>query len=680
MLNIEALFATVRRDGIQVAEVYGVQRQRMKTDQGNALLDCFSGGGCQCLFWRGFQAASGDFFFPAGYRVTTAGAGGWLLLSSSAAHPDYWVPRLPVLRRLDENGRILQEEGCTIASFESGQDGIRIRLDYRPGQALDAILWRFSPSASSLTAQLRSVDEAERSPTFLWGSHGVYRQPSDLYNQLIHGAVFDLRFSWPRRRRAYSENEAHALHLTLRNKELETGKELYRHLRDQILIATLARQGEDGSWRHGIWVDDMECHYRLHCSAMHMLMDCHDERPDPVLLGALARAARYVADQAATVMGETWFLHDSLEKSDAIEGANPSPAHPCTNPQKTSNNRLVLNTHLDTILALHRYQAMARCGDFDDGIASARRLLRTLLAMRPAEPLYRALFRALYLTLLPFRRASALPAPIRALKRAARNYLVPLLPAVKCRLPRLVMPGGYIDRALTAKGLAHSYHAINLMDLARYRQRFPEDRFVDQVIDGAVEFADHYDLIEYWSEQSGAVYAIGFWIEALYRLCLCDPSRELRQRMATALLVASDKGLGMPPSLGGRNCEIVAVRDQTPRAATIDERLWVINLGTRDRWDVLILNPTDRARSPQLRTATPAGVTWIPGWEPAKPAGEPPALPPRHWVGGSRDGSPRETRQTREPEGAGTTNVAAAARAGSARELPAPPAHRDDTP
>jgi hypothetical protein len=580
------------------------------------------------------RTPAGGFLFPAAHRVITAEAGGWVLASSAGWQPNYWVPRLPVLRRIDEQGRILQEQACNIGSFEADADAIRIQVEHPEGLALDVVLWRFPPDAQDLSAELTRVDEAERSPVFLWGSHGVYRRPGDLYNHLIQGSVFDLRFSWPAKRRAYSENEAHALHLALRNKELETGKGLYRCLRHQVLLSVLDRQEADGAWRQGIWVEDMECHYRLHCSALHLLMDAYEERPDAALLDSLRHGAEFVAAQATEVMGETWFLHDSLEQSGSNDAVNPSPAYPCTNPGKTANNRLVLNTHVDTIVALHRYRTITRSGSFDKQIASARRLLHRLMELRPAEPLYQALFSAIYLVLLPTRRARALPSPIRALKRAARSYLVPFLPAVKCRFPRLVMPGGYIDRALSAKGLAHRYHGINLMDLARYRERFPEDRFVDDVIAGAIDFADHCDLIESWVEQPGSAYAVGFWIEALYRLCLCDPSAALRQRMGTALLAAAASGLGMPPSLGGRNCEALPPGDQVSRPGTADGLLWVVNLGARERWEVLILNPTDRPRSPRLGTTTPRGVIWTPGWGPDQPVGEePPSLPPYSWVG-----------------------------------------------
>jgi hypothetical protein len=266
---------------------------------------------------------------------------------------------------------------------------------------------------------------------------------------------------------------------------------------------------------------------------------------------------------------------------------------------------------------------IAAAGELDDRIASARRALRRVLDLRPADTLYRLVFGAVYLTLLPTERAKALPLPKRALKRLARQRLVPLLPALKCRYPRLVMPGGYIDRALSLDGLAHAYLGIHLMDLARYRRCFPGETAIEQAIEGMRAFAKEWDLLATWAETPHAQYGIGYWVEALYQLALLDDRPELRRDLAETAIFSERCGLGLPPSMAGTNLEMIALEDQRPCPVPSDPRLRTVNLARGGREEYLVINPEQEA-VPFAVPHCPGGLRWqVAG---AEPSLEPPDL------------------------------------------------------
>lgn len=631
MIDLAALLDAVLRDGEPVCATARGERRRLTVEGGEALVDHFGDGSCACLSLR-LRGAAGPLRIPGNHRVTGVDAGGWLLVPQGDGLPGWWLPALPRERRLDDQGRILAESEARIRGFGAGPEGLEADLEHPDGQAIDLVLWRLAGEPQGPLADLTGLPQSERAPVFLWGSHGSWRVPADLYRHLVHGSVFDLRFSWPHKRRAYSENEAHALHLALRNRELATGKGIYRLLREQVLLAVLARQEPDGAWRQGIWTADMECHFRLHCSAMHLLMDCLCEGPDENLRDALGRAAAFIARQGTTYLGETWFLHDSLEQDEETSRREMPGWHRCTTEGKDPGNTLVLNTHIDTLIALHRYGQLTGDAAFDEQVQSARRLLVRLLDKRPAEWLYRPLLSALYLTVLPHERAATLPLPLRAVKRLAREHLTPVLTRVKCRWPRLVMPGGFVDRALSLERFAHPYHAINLMDLVRFAEVFPGERRVKETIEDALGFAARQGLLTYWSEQTQPRYAVGFWAEALYRLCLTDGAWRYRVELAEALLTAAGCGLGMPPSLAGRNCEAILPERQMGSPQTGDGRLWVVNLSAGAHWEALVINPQSEDIDAELAGEHPHGPVWTPSWAPEEETARAPTLPPGTWA------------------------------------------------
>lgn len=585
----------------------GANRTAWQTESGvEVLLDRIDD--VECAFVRAPAGAAGAlrYVLPGGGRIEACAAGGWLIRSADPGA--WWVPVAPRLRRLNATGHILDEHDSEIGGLGLSPAELSVTLTAPPDHVVDWLVWRFNTDED--VAALESLVSLESQGYFSWGSHTCYRRPADLYTQLIHGHIYERRNAWPFNRKICSENDAHALFVTLVGLRRATGKRLYKLLADQVLLSTLARQSPDGGWRHGEWTEDMEAHYRLNTSALHLLMDAWSESRDPAIGAAMRRASGFLAQQRDSVAGGTWFLHDELEHDAKHLDKGPFRWLKSRAFGKSVSNMLVLNTQLDITVALDRYHEITGDATQAPHVNSALQATRAVLAARPAEWLYRPLFAAIRLTLLPTDQAAALSLPLRALKRIAWKYLIPLLPDIKVRFPRLVMPGGYVDRELCVRTWAHHYLTINLMDLTRHQRRFP-DVATDRIIHEALAFAVGSGIALRWKELKYEKYALGFWAEALYHVCRLYPDNlDYRRLLADAMLHLADLGLGLPPSLLGANAEAVPPDRQVPCPLTTAPALLVANLGEVARPEWLLVNSGGDTCKPGWIEA-PGGISWI---------------------------------------------------------------------
>jgi hypothetical protein len=220
---------------------------------------------------------------------------------------------------------------------------------------------------------------------------------------------------------------------------------------------------------------------------------------------------------------------------------------------------------------------------------------------------------------------------LRAIKRLTRDYVIPQLHRVKRRFPRIVMPGGLIERHLSRLHFGVNYHSVNLMDLARLRRRFPGEDF-GAVIDGAVKAVTETTLQEYWIE-SKQRQALGYWVEAAYHLATLDPELSCRRHLAEAILTALDAGLGLPPSLLGAHPEIVKPAQRLLCPSPRDARIRVANLSCGGRPEILAVNPTHAAIELAWETNPEIELTWVSADNRTFSAADLPlSVPPRGWL------------------------------------------------
>ncbi len=596
-------------------------------------LDRFLDADASCCFVRLPPSGSrtARFVVESGYALVSCLSGGWWLKPGEATLPTYWIPRRPVSRAMDAQGRTLSEEPTVLSAFQPKGSATTIDLATRNSSPVECVIWRLGPGASAIVDELQQPLVLERQPVFMLASHTALRSPGDVYVYLLHGHVYENRFDQRRKRKICSELEAYSLYLALHGLETATGKTLYRLLKRQIVFSVVARQQQDGGWYHGEWTDFMESHYRFHNAAMLLLETALEEAPNRVIADALGKAASVLSRCTDRTDIGLWFFHDSLEHS--VEMTEKSGIHwiPSRVLGKSPATKMILNSHVDAIVTLDRYREVAGDDQFSEQVASALGATRKLLALRPAEWLYRVLYRAVGLTLLPQPEAERLPLLLRAVKRLTRNYVIPQLHRVKRKFPRMVMPGGLIERHLSRLHFGVNYHSVNVMDLARLWRRFPSDDLWS-VIDGGVEAVTKTALLRYWVEV-GQRQALGYWVEALYHVCTLNPDVAYRRHLAEAMLSALDAGLGLPPSLLGTHPEIVKPEQRPACPSPTDDRLRVANLSWEARREILVVNPTSVAIELVWEREPSADLTWTSsGGAPASAAASRSSVPPRGWL------------------------------------------------
>jgi hypothetical protein len=572
--------------------------------------------GASCIFLR-IDAAS-TIWLDGSYALQKCVAGGWLLHSRDSAAPSYWLPTTPMLRQTSVQDHILEERTAEWGGFDLDSNGVAIAFTAAPaGWTLDVVVWRLSDE--TMIEELQTFAPIETQGYFLLGSHTRYNQPADLYRHLIHGWVYEDRYAWPHKRRICSENDAHALHLIFSGLHRATGKRIYGLLKTQLLLSVLSRQSEDGSFRHGEWTEGMESHYRLHCSAMHLMMDALSEADEPEVQSALARGMHFISDKHDDTAVGAWFYHDELETTEAGMCRAPFKWWPGTALGKSPQNMLVLNTQLDTLVALERYGTLTGDTQYAPLVDSGYQAARAVLSLRPMEWLYRLVFSAVDLTLRPTEQAARLPLWQRLWKRIGWQVFVPRLPRLKTRYPRLVMPGGYVDRELSLQTWAYDYLAVNLMDLVRAGRGSRHAAFVPY-IQGVLDYCARTGIARRWLEHKGRSYAIGFYAEALYLQALHESRPELDAMLADALVLCVRQRLGLPPSLLGGNAEAPGASHRVPQPARAD--IAVANLSHPEHAACMVINAGQYTiKLGDALCAVPAG--WL------IPATE---LPPGGWL------------------------------------------------
>jgi hypothetical protein len=352
----------------------------------------------------------------------------------------------------------------------------------------------------------------------------------------------------------------------------------------------------------------------------------------------LERAVNFVSRHKDETAIGAWILHDSLELSE--EGMKKSPFKWQSSRAlgKSPSNMLVLNTHLDSLVLLDRYRQMTGDARYDSLIDSAKAATRAALSLRPLELFYGFVFQLIRLNLLPTQSQMRLPLPLRAVKRTVWKWLVPNVFRITARYPRFIMPGGYIGRAVALRGMADDYHSINVMDLARYWRRFPEEKLAD-IIGQAVEFVRKNHVDSHWGESKWKNYALGFWAEALYHLYSLKADREILSYLAEIMIKLEEAGIGLPPSLLGGNAEAVALADQIGCPSPTNVALRVANLSRNGRVEFLVVNPTAASRRLSWEAAAPASTRWEYGDGAGARVGEGIEIPAKGWVVGWRDAS-----------------------------------------
>jgi len=162
--------------------------------------------------------------------------------------------------------------------------------------------------------------------------------------------------------------------------------------------------------------------------------------------------------------GSLWFLHDTIEHS-------KSHHFKSTLFGKTSGNSLCINTHVQALTVLHRlHLAIPEKKIYAEMFEKGARALRRVLNYEPGEAVYRLLM----FWVMKYKTRSEAHSIWGRLKNSLEGRIIRRIYwLVRRQFPRLVQPGGFIERDLTRTFALDSYHITNLKDLLTLYQQEP---------------------------------------------------------------------------------------------------------------------------------------------------------------------------------------------------------------
>jgi hypothetical protein len=392
-----------------------------------------------------------------------------------------WLPVVPQGFSFDKHQRIAMPCKSHLSYQWEINPHVQLNL-LEPGQIGDIVSVPYvvlEDPYGQFYNELKSLNDVERR---------LYRKtdwffantPSDLWNYLINGSIYDPRSHKGIDKRHKCQQCAYAWWSYFGFLHKESGKKVYSIMQDEIAYSVLLDMSEEGEWGHGCWSDDIETHARFHLDGIHLLISQFKKTGESIWLEAAELGMTFVFEHLMEQLedGSLWFLHDTLESENNYVFSH----FKSTLFGKTPGNCLCINTHVQALTVLYRLRLLIPekkiySEMFENGV----RALRKVLDYQPGEAIYRLL--TFMLTKKQTRKKA------QSIKDKFRNkidsfILTSINWTVRRKFPRLVFPGGFINRDLTVSSFSDVYHLINLKDLLTLYQQAPFPWLRSYIIDG----------------------------------------------------------------------------------------------------------------------------------------------------------------------------------------------------
>jgi len=306
--------------------------------------------------------------------------------------------------------------------------------------------------------------------------------PKDLWKYFINNSIYDPRTHNKINKRFKCQQCAYEWWKYFGYLYTCTGKRIYDIIQNEIALSIARDMGTMGEWRHGFWSDEMEIHSRFFLDGINLLISQYEKDGCEIWLQRAHIGMNYMISNLTDVLQDrnVWFLHDSIEDKGKHKFYS-------TLFGKNKYNSLCLNTHIQALCVLHRLTKY----DTDDGYytryyKSGYKALHSVLNHKPAEYIYRVLVKLFVIhesqknndrIFCRFRR-------MIAARLIGRFYW-----KIKAKYPRIVLPGGFIERDINLSMLSDRYHIINVKDLLTLYMICRDHRLIPYIQDG-VQFVE----------------------------------------------------------------------------------------------------------------------------------------------------------------------------------------------
>lgn len=435
------------------------------------IVDCIDTLGVECLYISldSQQDRRIEFVFTDAQIVSHPQG---RLITDKEQSRLFWIPISPALREYDDHGRMATNVESAFEIIPQSS-GFRLAGMCKAGLKLEFVMLLFRKRIESVSKELTDLAPVE-TKHLVRDTWFRYEGVSNVWDYLINGMIFSTRHI-PVRKAWNSQNLAYGLYHYLDFLLKRTEKQIYLICRDLVAYSVMLSLPADGRWRHGIWTDLMETHMVHQATGIHILLSFYEDTGNKLFLQKSRAAADYLISCVDELDdGKVWFLHDSLEENPEDARLYYKDMVHSTAFGKSLSNTLCLNTHISTLTVLHRINELA--GDdrykkaFDEGLASLKRVL----GETPCSIIYGIVYRfrdfLLKLVLKTNRKI------IRKIQRRYDDALrKSILPALKRKHPRFVMPDGFIERDISYAHLSDIYHLLNIKCLLMLYGQTPRE-------------------------------------------------------------------------------------------------------------------------------------------------------------------------------------------------------------
>jgi hypothetical protein len=399
-----------------------------------------------------------EFVFDAAEDIPTSRG---KLIACGRAQNLCWIPKNPVARIYDSNGQI---EYAAHAPFEtkSHNDQLCLSVKGKAGQRLEFSVVIFTKSVDSFRKELLSLRPVELRKVIRprWFH---YQGINDVWDYFIGPKIFSTKHR-VHRKGWESQNVAFVLYYYLDFLHNRTAKRIYALLCDFIAYSLMLSLPADNRWRHGIWTDIAETHTVHQIAGIHIFLSYYQRTARDAFLLKAKNAMDFLISIADKLSDDKiWFLHDTLE-TNMTDSRLFYKIFPSTAFGKSDSNTLCINSHTATLTVLHRLNLIDPAPRYGSCFEKGLNALKQVLCASPSDFLFYSLYRPRDLLIRLCMKTENKIAK-KLLKTWTLILMRHLLPFLKKKFPRIVMPNGFIERDLSHSMLSSAYHFRNLEDI-----------------------------------------------------------------------------------------------------------------------------------------------------------------------------------------------------------------------
>ncbi len=423
-----------------------------------------------------------------------------------------WLPVAPKVLFFDKRRRIKNSSESRLSYQWEINPHVQLNV-LEPGQIGDVAFVPYivleDPNGDFFD-ELKSPKEVERR-LYRKSEEFFAKRPSDVWDYLINGSIYDLRSHKGVDKRFKCQQCAYTLWGYFGFLHKETGKKVYSIMQDEVAYSVLLDMSEEGEWGHGYWSDDIETHARFHLDGIHLLISQFEKTGEPIWLEAAERGMAFVTGHLMEILDDNsiWFLHDTLER----ENNYCVSRFKSTLFGKTPGNSLCINTHVQALTVLYRLRHLIPDKKiysemFENGVKALRRVLD----YQPGEAIYRLLM----FMLMKYKTRRKAQSIRGKLINAIIGFVTPrIFWSVRRQFPRIVFPEGFINRDLTVSMFSDIYLIVNLKDLLTLYQQQPSIWLRSYIVNGFIFMQKFLHKMDLSSAVESSPYYIEF-VDVLY--------------------------------------------------------------------------------------------------------------------------------------------------------------------